>query len=142
MTRAKSGDTVTIHYVGTLDDGTQFDSSKGKDPLRFTLGSGQIIPGLDNAVQDMTVGDTETVTIKADEAYGGHDPAKVQQVPRNMIPAEIDLKVGVQLSGQTPTGEQISFTVTDVEAETVTVDANHPLAGKDLTFEVELVEIV
>jgi FKBP-type peptidyl-prolyl cis-trans isomerase 2 len=141
MTQAKAGDTVAIHYTGTLADGSQFDSSEGRDPLRFTLGSGQIIAGLDAAITGMSQGEKKSVTIAAAEAYGDHRPEAVQAVPRVQIPAEIPLEVGGGLQVQTPDGQTIPVTVTSVTDEEVTLDANHPLAGKDLTFAVELVEI-
>ena len=141
MTQAKAGDTVAIHYTGTLADGSQFDSSEGRDPLRFTLGSGQIIAGLDAAITGMSQGEKKSVTIAAAEAYGDHRPEAVQAVPRAQIPAEIPLEVGGGLQVQTPDGQTIPVTVTLVTDEEVTLDANHPLAGKDLTFAVELVEI-
>ena len=141
MTQAKAGDTVAIHYTGTLADGSQFDSSEGRDPLRFMLGSGQIIAGLDAAITGMSQGEKKSVTIAAAEAYGDHRPEAVQAVPRAQIPAEIPLEVGGSLQVQTPDGQTIPVTVTSVTDEEVTLDANHPLAGKDLTFAVELVEI-
>lgn len=141
MTQAKAGDTVAIHYTGTLADGSQFDSSEGRDPLRFTLGSGQIIAGLDAAITGMSQGEKKSVTIAAAEAYGDHRPEAVQAVPRAQIPAEIPLEVGGGLQVQTPDGQTIPVKVTSVTDEEVTLDANHPLAGKDLTFAVELVEI-
>ena len=141
MTQAKAGDTVAIHYTGTLADGSQFDSSEGRDPLRFTLGSGQIIAGLDAAITGMSQGEKKSVTIAAAKAYGDHRPEAVQAVPRAQIPAEITLEVGGGLQVQTPDGQTIPVTVTSVTDEEVTLDANHPLAGKDLTFAVELVEI-
>jgi len=142
MSEAKSGDTVRIHYTGTLTDGTTFDSSEGRDPLEFTLGGGQIIPGLEREIFGMKVGDKKTVTAVADEAYGQPDPAAMQEVPRASIPAEIELIVGGQLQAVTQDGRQISVTVAALTDDTVTMDANHPLAGKDLVFHVELVEIV
>ncbi|MBF9038863.1 peptidylprolyl isomerase [Rhodobacterales bacterium LSUCC0246] len=141
MTQAKAGDTVAIHYTGTLADSSQFDSSEGRDPLRFTLGSGQIIAGLDAAITGMSQGEKKSVTIAAAEAYGDHRPDAVQAVPRAQIPAEIPLEVGGGLQVQTPDGQTIPVTVTSVTDEEVTLDANHPLAGKDLTFALELVEI-
>ena len=141
MTEVKSGDTVRIHYTGTLSDGTTFDSSEGRDPLEFTVGSGQIIPGLDKAMPGMTVGDKKTVEVPADEAYGQPDPRAQQAVPRAEIPADIPLDLGTQLQVQTPEGQVMPVTVIAVTEEEVTLDANHPLAGKDLTFAIELVAI-
>lgn len=141
MTQVKSGDTVRLHYTGTLDDGSVFDSSSGRDPLEFTVGSGQIIPGLDKAIPGMAVGDTKKVNIVADEAYGQSNPEARQDVPRSEIPADIPLEVGLQLQMQTPNGQVLPVTVAGLTDDTVTLDANHPLAGKDLTFDIELVSI-
>ncbi len=142
MTQAKHGDTVRIHYTGRLTDGTQFDSSEGRAPLEFQLGSGQIIKGLDEQVQGMNVGDTATVSIPANDAYGPHRPEGVQTVPRDRIPPEIDLDVGARLQATGGDGRPMQLTVVDVNDAEVTVDANHPLAGKDLVFDVELVEVL
>ena len=142
MTQAKSGDTVRIHYTGTLDDGTQFDSSAGRDPLEFALGSGQVIAGFDNAVDGMSVGESKSVTIPPAEAYGERHEQLVQQVPKSALPDEIDPTVGMQLQSRSPEGQVMNLIVTDVDEQTVTVDANHPLAGQALTFAIELVEIV
>ncbi len=141
MTQVKQGDTVRIHYTGTLADGSTFDSSEGRDPLEFTVGSGQIIPGLDKAMPGMEVGDKKTVEVPCDEAYGQPDPAARQAVPRAEIPADIPLDIGTQLQVQTPQGQVMPVTVAEVTETEVTLDANHPLAGRDLTFAIELVEI-
>lgn len=141
MTQVKTGDTVRIHYTGTLTDGSTFDSSEGRDPLEFTVGSGQIIPGLDSAMPGMAVGDKKVVEVAADDAYGQPNPEALQAVPRGDIPADIPLDLGTQLQVQTPTGQVMPVTVIEVTEEQVTLDANHPLAGKDLTFAIELVEI-
>lgn len=141
MAQAKAGDTLSIHYTGTLADGATFDSSEGRDPLTFELGSGQIISGLDAALDGMSVGEKKTVTIPADQAYGPHHPEAIQNVPREAIPADIPLDLGTELQVQTPDGQTMGVTVTAVTDEEVTLDANHPLAGKDLTFAVELVSI-
>ncbi|MBC7280920.1 peptidylprolyl isomerase [Hoeflea sp.] len=142
MSEAKSGDTVRINYTGKLTDGTRFDSSEGREPLEFQVGAGQIISGLDREVEGMKVGDKQTVTVPAEEAYGAHDSAKVQKVPRNALPPEIEPQQGMQLQARTPDGGQVPLVVTAVEAEEITVDANHPLAGQDLVFDIEVVEIV
>jgi len=141
MAEVKAGDTVQLHYTGTLLDGTTFDSSEGRDPLQFQVGSGQIIPGLDVAIPGMKVGDKKVVKIGADDAYGQVNPEMRQAVPREGIPAEIPLEVGIQLQMQTPDGQAMPVTVVDVDEATVTLDANHPLAGKDLQFDIELVKI-
>lgn len=142
MTQAKHGDTVRIHYTGRLTDGTQFDSSQGREPLEFQLGSGQIIKGLDAQVQGMAVGDSATVSIPADDAYGPHRPEAIQTVPRDRIPPSIDLSIGARLQATGGDGQPLQLTVVGVDDAEVTVDANHPLAGKDLVFDVELVEVV
>ena len=141
MTQVKTGDTVRIHYTGTLTDGSTFDSSQGRDPLEFTVGSGQIIPGLDKAIPGMTVGDKKTVQVPAEDAYGETNPEARQDVPRAEIPDDIPLDLGTQLQVQAQGGQVLPVTVVAVTEEVVTLDANHPLAGKDLTFAIELVEI-
>ncbi|MCC5989390.1 MAG: peptidylprolyl isomerase [Pararhodobacter sp.] len=141
MTQAKTGDTVHFHYTGTLDDGTVFDSSEGREPLSFTLGAGQIIPGLDNAIDGMAVGEQKTVTVAADEAYGPWQPEARQAIPRDQIPPHIPVEPGTQLQMQAPSGEPIPVVVAEVSDAEVVLDANHPLAGKDLTFAVEVVAI-
>jgi peptidylprolyl isomerase len=141
MTQVKSGDTVRVHYTGTLTDGQTFDSSEGRDPLEFVVGSGQIIPGLDAAMEGMAVGEKKTVEVPADQAYGHPDPNAQQAVPRAEIPEDIPLDLGTQLQVQTPQGQVMPVTVVEVTEEQVVLDANHPLAGKDLTFAIELVDI-
>ncbi len=141
MTHATAGKKVRIHYTGTLDDGSVFDSSEGRDPLEFTVGSGQIIPGLDRAIDGMATGEQKTVTIPATEAYGEYQAEARQDVPREQIPADIPLDPGTMLNMQTPDGRQIPVQVAKVTDSTVTLDANHPLAGKALTFAVELVSV-
>ncbi|WP_347310484.1 FKBP-type peptidyl-prolyl cis-trans isomerase [Defluviimonas sp. SAOS-178_SWC] len=141
MTQVKTGDTVRIHYTGTLQDGTTFDSSAGRDPLEFTVGSGQIIPGLDRALPGMEVGEQKTVTIAPEDAYGPRHAEAAQDVPRHQIPPEIPLEIGTPLQMRTPDGRSINVTVAGLTEETVTLDANHPLAGKALTFAFEIVSI-
>lgn len=141
MSEAKTGDTVKVHYTGTLKDGTQFDSSRGQEPLEFTLGQNQMIGGFEEAVVGMSQGENKTVTIPSSEAYGERNESMVQQVPRSAIPSEIELAPGLMLQAQGPDGETLRFTVANFDEETVTVDGNHPLAGRDLVFELELVEI-
>jgi peptidylprolyl isomerase len=141
MTQVKSGDTVAINYTGTLLDGSTFDSSEGREPLEFVVGSGQIIPGLDVALPGMAVGDKKTVKIGSADAYGPLNPEMRQAVPREGIPAEIPLEVGTQLQMQTPDGQAMPVMVVEVDEATVTLDANHPLAGKDLQFDIELMKI-
>ena len=138
---AEAGDTLRLHYTGTFEDGTVFDSSDGRDPLEFTLGSGQIIPGLDKGVTGMEVGEERSVTVPPADAYGERDDKLIQSVPRETIPDNIPTDPGTQLQMQTPQGQQIPVVVTGVTDEHVELDANHPLAGKTLKFEVKLVEI-
>jgi FKBP-type peptidyl-prolyl cis-trans isomerase 2 len=142
MSDAKAGDTVRIHYTGTLTDGSTFDSSEGRDPLEFTLGSGQVIPGFDKAVAGMEVGDSKTVEIAADDAYGEHNPDGRQPFPRQNVPDDIPMEIGTRLQMQTAEGKPMMVTIVEVTDEEIVLDANHPLAGKDLTFQIELVEIV
>ncbi|MCP5089958.1 MAG: peptidylprolyl isomerase [Gammaproteobacteria bacterium] len=142
MSQAKSGDTVRIHYTGTLDDGTEFDSSAGREPLEFSLGGGQVIPGFDSAVDGMAIGDSKTVTISPDDGYGPRHEQLVQQVPKSTLPEDIEAAVGMQLQSQTPDGQIMNLVVVEVAEESITLDANHPLSGQALTFAIELVEIV
>ena len=137
---AKTGDTVRVNYRGTLSDGTEFDSSEGREPLEFEVGSGQVIPGFDEAVIDLEPGDKVTVTIPAAAAYGEHDDEGLQQFPLDAFPSAPEVGWAVELSG--PEGQRVPATVAEVGEENVTLDFNHPLAGEDLTFEIELVEIV
>ncbi len=141
MTQVKAGDTVRIHYTGTLTTGETFDSSEGRDPLEFVVGSGQIIPGLDKAIPGMAVGDKKTVEVPCAEAYGEARDEAIQAIPRSEIPDHIPTEPGTQLQMQSPDGQVIPVVVVDVNEESVILDANHPLSGKDLIFAIELVEI-
>jgi peptidylprolyl isomerase len=141
MTAAKDGDKVKIHYTGTLEDGTTFDSSKGHDPLEFTIGSGQVIVGFDEAVTGMETGEKKTVTIPADKAYGQHNAEMMITAPRDQVPKDIDPEVGQQLQMAGPNNQPIVVRITEVTDEHILLDANPPLAGKDLTFALELVAI-
>lgn len=141
MAQAQAGDTVRVHYTGRLDDGVVFDSSQGSDPLEFTLGEGQVIAGFDRAVTGMSPGETQTVTIPVSDAYGERREEMVQTVGREQFPAHVEPEVGQRF--QVSNGQQMAVvTVTEVSADGVTLDGNHPLAGQDLTFELSLVEIV
>lgn len=142
MNQAAAGDTVRIHYTGTLTDGTQFDSSSGGEPLEFKLGGGEVIPGFDSAVNGMSAGDTKTVAIPPEEAYGVRHEQLVQEVPRSALPDEVTPTVGMQLQSQSPDGQLMLLVITEVTDDTITVDGNHPLAGQTLNFDIELVEIV
>ncbi|MFC1869855.1 peptidylprolyl isomerase [Chloroflexota bacterium] len=138
---AKDGNIVKVHYTGKLDDGTIFDTSLEREPLEFTIGAGQMIPGFEGAVRGMQVGQVKTVTIPAEEAYGPHNEDMVLVVERDKIPENLNPVVGQQLQMQHENGNTAVIVVTDVSDTTITLDANHPLAGKALTFEIELVEM-
>ena len=138
---ARDGDIVDVHYTGTLKDGSEFDSSEGKDPLQFTVGAGQMIPGFDNAVYGMKIGETKTITIPAAEAYGPHDEDLVTEIDRDTLPEGIEPTVGMQIGVTYAGGQQGSAIIIEVTETTVTLDANHFLAGEDLIFEIKLVRI-
>jgi len=139
---AKKGDKVTLEYTGTLDDGTVFDSSeKHKNPLKFEVGSGQVIPGFDKAVTGMKKGEEKKFTLQPSEAYGDRNPKLTQIVPRSQLPKGHEPKKGMMLAVGTPDGRQIPATITEVTADNVTLDMNHPLAGKALTFKIKVVGI-
>jgi peptidylprolyl isomerase len=141
MDSAKRGQTVRVHYTGTLEDGSVFDSSHGGDPLEFTLGSGQVIPGFDEAVAGMRVGESKSVTIPADQAYGPHRDELLLTIDRDQLPDEMVPEVGQTL--QMSDGRQtFPVTIREVGTSQVVLDANHPLAGKELTFDLSLVEVV
>jgi len=141
MSQAKQGDSVKVHYTGKLDDGTVFDSSVGREPLDFTVGAGQLIAGFDEAVVGMAVGEKKTVRIAAEQAYGPHNPEMTLQVPRSDLPADIQPELGMQLEASQEGGHSMVVTVVEITDESVTFDANHPLAGKALTFEIEVVDL-
>ncbi|NQZ84514.1 MAG: peptidylprolyl isomerase [Nanoarchaeales archaeon] len=132
---------VQIHYTGKLSDGTVFDSSEGKDALEFIFGSGMIIPGLEEGLEGLKTGDKKTVEIGFEKAYGPVQEQAKQEVPRAQLPKDIPLTVGMQLAAQGPQGQPMPVTVIELKEETVVMDFNHPLAGKDLVFEVEVVEV-
>jgi peptidylprolyl isomerase len=141
MAQAKAGDVVQVHYTGTLDDGTVFDSSVDGDPLEFRIGAREIIPGLEREVIGMEAGSSKTVRIAADEAYGPHRREMVETVERRHLPPQIEPEVGMRLRAQQSDGSDLVLTITEVTSATVTLDANHPLAGRDLTFAIELVAV-
>lgn len=138
---AKENDKVKVHYKGTLSNGEVFDTSEGKEPIEFILGAGQVIPGFDKGIIGMQTEESKTINIPMAEAYGEPKPELIQQVPKSQLPPEIDPAVGLQLVSQTPDGQKIPLVVTEVKDDSIVVDANHPLAGKDLTFEVTLLSI-
>lgn len=141
MSVAKKGDKVKVHYTGKLRDGSIFDSSRDREPLEFELGAGMMIAGFDTAVNGMEVGQSKVAEIPAKEAYGESNEEMIFTVPKDQLPAEIKPEVGQQLSMQHPSGQSIPVVVTKVEESEIVIDANHPLAGKDLIFDIELVSI-
>jgi peptidylprolyl isomerase len=141
MATAKPGNTVHVHYTGRLDDGSVFDASEGRDPLAFTLGAGQVIEGFEQAVAGMGVGDSKTVRIPVDEAYGQRRADLVLEVPREQLPDDLEVDVGSRLEMQRPDGQGMPVTVVAKDDAGITLDANHPLAGQALTFELQLVAI-
>jgi peptidylprolyl isomerase len=141
MQQAQNGDTVKVHYQGKLRSGETFDSSDGREPLQFTLGSGQVIPGFDNGIQGMQVGDKKTIEIPVDQAYGEKRQDMLIEFPKDQFPAEMTPKVGEQLMMSDGSGQQFPVIIAEVREESVVLDANHPLAGQDLIFDLELVHI-
>jgi peptidylprolyl isomerase len=140
--QVKSGDVVRVHYTGTLLDGTQFDSSVGRAPLEFTVGAGQMIAGFDAGVQGMVVGEKKTIQIDPDHGYGQKDPSAIIEFPASNIPEGMTIEVGQKLNLQNQYGQPVPVVVMEVKEEVIVMDANHFLAGQDLIFEVEIVEIV
>ncbi len=149
MVRAQAGSKVKVHYTGRLSDGEVFDSSLDPpgdpsgigEPLEFVIGSGQMIPAFEQGVIGMEPGESKTVDIPAEQAYGPHSPQAVMEVERSQFPSGMPLEVGSVIQGNAPNGEQVPFTVVEVTDSRVTLDRNHPLAGKDLTFEIKLVQV-
>lgn len=141
MATVKPGDRVKVHYTGILVDGTEFDSSRNREPLEFKLGEGEMLPDFEEAILGMREGEHKTITIPCESAYGEHDSEMDLSVPRDSIPEDIELAVGTVLQARGPDGETASFTVMGFEEDRVMMDGNHPLAGHDLTYEVELVQI-
>jgi peptidylprolyl isomerase len=142
MANAKAGNTVKVHYTGTLDNGETFDSSVGREPLEFTLGEGKLLKKFEAAVDGMAVGDKVKINIPAAEGYGVRQEELIQDINRDQVPPDLDPKVGMQLQMQTEQGYPVVVTVTAVSETAITLDANHRLADEDLTFDIELVEIV
>lgn len=141
MVQAKNGDSVRIHYTGRLEDGTVFDSSAGRDPLEFTLGDGRVIPGFEEAVLGMRAGESKSVTIPSGKAYGERNEQLIIEVPRSQVPPDLNPELEQKLQMGGPNGELIVVTVVGLSDDAIVLDANPPLAGKDLVFDLELVEI-
>ncbi|MDZ8119682.1 FKBP-type peptidyl-prolyl cis-trans isomerase [Pontiella agarivorans] len=137
----ENGQKVKIHYTGTLDDGTQFDSSAGRDPLEFEMGAGMVIPGFEKGVADMEVGDKKSINIPAEEAYGERREDLVMNFEKSQLPDDLNPEIGMMLQMQGPQGQPVPVTVTAVEDEHIVIDANHQLAGQALNFELELVSV-
>lgn len=142
MKTAEKGDTVRVHYTGRLDSGEQFDSSEGREPLQFTIGDNQVIEGFETAVLGMDTGQTRTVTIVAEAAYGEKREELIAEVERTRFPDDVELEIGQQFKVGHTDGEEMVVTVTEVTETHVRIDANHPLAGEELTFDITLAEIV
>ncbi|MBS1590381.1 MAG: peptidylprolyl isomerase [Bacteroidetes bacterium] len=141
MQQVKKGDTVRVHYHGTLTDGSTFDSSEGRDPLEFTVGNGQVIKGFDDALIDMQTGQKKTVNIPVDMAYGHRNDDMILEYPKSEFPADMNPEIGMELHMSDNTGNVFPVVITEIKENSVLLDANHPLAGQDLTFEIELVSI-
>ncbi len=141
MAHVKAGDKVKVHYHGKLTTGETFDSSEGREPLEFEVGSGAVIKGFDDGVTGMTIGEKKTINIPFDEAYGPRNPEMIIEMPKERFPQDMEIKVGIPLMMSDQQGHQFQVTVVDVKDDVVMLDANHALAGQDLVFELELVEI-
>ncbi len=141
MAQVKSGDTVRVHYHGKLTNGTTFDSSEGRDPLEFTVGSGQVIKGFDDAMLEMNIGDKKTVNIPVENAYGQRSDEMLMEYPMSEFPADMKAEVGMELHMSDNMGNVFPVIIAEVKEDKVVLDANHPLAGEDLVFEIELVSI-
>lgn len=142
MAQVKEGDTVKVHYTGKLEDGEIFDTSQDGDPLEFEIGGGKVIPGFEQSVVGMIEGESKTVEIPSDEAYGPHHQELVLDIEMDQFPKDLDPEVGQQFKMRQPDGRAIIVAVTEITEDSVTLDANHPLAGKDLTFDIQLIEII
>ncbi len=141
MQQVKTGDTVRVHYHGKLTNGTTFDSSEGRDPLEFTVGNGQVIKGFDDALMNMQPGEKKTVQIPVDQAYGQRNNDMMMEYPKSEFPADMNPQAGMELHMSDNQGNVFPVVVTEVKEEVVILDANHPLAGEDLVFDIELVSI-
>jgi FKBP-type peptidyl-prolyl cis-trans isomerase SlpA len=141
MSQVKENNTVKVNYTGKLSDGQVFDSSEGREPLEFTMGQGQIIPGFEKGIIDMKVNEKKTITIAKEDAYGEINEDLKQEVPKTELPQDIEPEVGMGLVSKSPDGQEINLHIVEVKEESIIIDGNHPLAGKDLIFDIEVLEI-
>jgi FKBP-type peptidyl-prolyl cis-trans isomerase SlpA len=141
MNTVKEKNTVKVHYTGKLSNGEIFDSSKDKDPLEFTLGQGMLIPGFENGVIGMAINESKTIAIPFAEGYGDRNPELIQEVPKEQLPADLNPEVGMQLASRMPDGSEFPVVIAEVKDKSILIDANHPLAGQDLIFDITVVEI-
>ena len=142
MSKVKDGQTVNVHYVGTLEDGTEFDSSRTRgEPLSFQVGAGQLIKGFDSAVKEMVMGETKSICVEPSEGYGERNSNAVQEVPLDRFPSDFEFKEGTTVYGKNQQGQQMMAKVEAIATDSVTLDFNHPLAGKTLNFEIELLDV-
>jgi len=142
MAQVKNGDKIKVHYHGKLTSGETFDSSAGREPLEFEVGSGMVIPGFDDGVTGMSVGEKKTINIPFAEAYGPRNPEMIIEMPKDRFPADMEIELGMPLGMSDQQGQQFQVTIVEIKEDVVMLDANHPLAGQDLIFDLELVEIV
>ncbi|WP_158837771.1 FKBP-type peptidyl-prolyl cis-trans isomerase [Polaribacter sp. L3A8] len=141
MSQVKENNTVKVHYTGKLADGQIFDTSEGKEPIEFTLGEGSLIPGFEKGLIDMKVSEKKTITIVKEEAYGEVNKDLIQEVNKSDLPQDMEPQVGMGLVSKSPDGREMNLMVVEVKDESIVIDGNHPLAGKDLVFDLEVVEI-
>ncbi|MBJ2173715.1 peptidylprolyl isomerase [Aureibaculum sp. A20] len=141
MIQVKENNTVKVNYTGKLSDGQVFDSSEGREPLEFTLGQGQLIPGFEKGLIDMKLNEKKTITIPKAEAYGDVNEQLIQEVNKTELPQDMEPKVGMGLVSKSPDGQEMNLMVVEVKDESIVIDGNHPLAGKDLIFDLEVIEI-
>ncbi|MHC4131267.1 MAG: FKBP-type peptidyl-prolyl cis-trans isomerase [Planctomycetota bacterium] len=142
MAEAKSGNVVKVHYTGKLNDGKIFDSSTAREPIKFTIGENKVIPAFEEAIIGMEIGNSKTIKIPAEQAYGNYDEALIRTLSRKVFPKDMEPEVGQRLTAKQADGRAIHVKVTEVSESDVKIDANHPLAGEELTFDIELLEIV
>jgi len=141
MIQVKENNTVKVHYIGKLSDGQIFDSSEGKEPLEFTLGQGKLIPGFEKGLMDMKLNEKKTITVSKEEAYGEPQEGLIQEVQKTQLPPDMTPEVGMGLISKSEDGQEMNLVIVEVKEETIIIDGNHPLAGKDLVFDLEVVEI-